>query len=144
MRCIQRQSGAPERGFSLLEVMICLVIIAVAATTFLATLTRNVQLEAMNAETNIAVNAARGVIELAQGLSYAEVSTISPTFEASGLTTDGHTRQLTDADGSTAVGHVTVTEVVGGNRKIVEVEVIWRSATGRDRSIMLMTEVTNY
>lgn len=133
-------------GFSLLEVMICMVVLTVAISIFLASIAKNVQLEAMNSETNIALNAASDVIETARSLDYGEVNhaRIPATFEASGLGNDGHTVTLINTATSTQVGQVTITEDVGQTTKTVHVRVLWRSITGSERSVVLMTEVTSY
>jgi len=133
-------------GYSLLEIMVCLVIIALAITAFVAAITKNVQLEAMNSETNVAVNTAKAIVESVRGMTYAELTegAVPSTFEATGLTNDGHTLRLMDSNGSTQVGHVTITENPQCTCKTAQVDVIWRSITGSDRRIMLMTEVTNY
>ena len=138
--------GSGKRGFTLLEVMVCLAIISVALTAFLTAITQNIQLESMNSETNVAVNAAGSLIETLQAMSYGELNegAIETSFEAAGLTSDGHTLHLVDEDGSREVGHVTITENAQQTRKTVEVEVRWRSATGSERRIRLMTEMTNY
>ena len=135
-----------EAAFSLLEVMVCMVVIIVAITVFLAVLAQNVQLEAMNGETNIALSAAEEVIEHARTLSYGDVgyTLIPATFGASDLTNDGHTLTLTNLAGSTQVGQVTITENAGGTCKTVTARVVWRGATGREHWVMLMMEVTNY
>jgi len=126
--------------------MVCLAIIAVAVTAFLTAITQNVQLEAMNSETNVAVNAAGAMIETVQTLTYAELvdGGVSTSFEASGLTSNGGTLFLTDVSGSRQVGHVTITENPQQTRKTVEVAVRWRSITGGEREIRLMTEMTDY
>ena len=133
-------------GFTLLEVMVCLVILAIAIPAFLGAIAKNVQLEAMNAETNVALSAASAIVETVHGLTYAEVAygPIPQAFEASGLTNDGRALQLTDAAGSTQVGQVIITEDAEATCKTVQVRTVWRSITGSDRSIMLMTEVTSY
>ena len=133
-------------GFSLLEVMVCLVILAVAIPAFLGAIAKNVQLEAMNSETNVALGAANAIVESVQGLTYAEVAygSVPQTFEASGLTNDGRTLQLTTSAGSTQVGQVVITENLAGTSKTVQVRATWRSITGSDRNIMLMTEVSSY
>ena len=133
-------------GFTLLEVMVCLAIISIALTAFLTAITQNVQLESMNAETNVAVNAAGSLVETVQTMSFAELvdGAVASSFEASGLTSEGHTLFLTDSSGSRQVGHVTINTNPEGTRKTVEVAVTWRSATGSDRTIRLMTEVTDY
>ena len=133
-------------GFSLLEVMVCLVILAIAIPAFLGAIAKNVQLEAMNAETNVALGAASAIVETVHGLTYAEVAygAIPQTFEASGLTNNGRTLRLTNSAGSTQVGQVLITENVEQTCKTVQVGTVWRSITGSDRRIVLMTEVTSY
>ena len=135
-----------EAAFTLLEVMVCLVIIAIGITAFLTAITQNVQLEAMNSETKIAINAAQAVIETARTMTYAELSeaAVGETFVATGLTNDGQTLRLTSSEGSDQVGSVTITENPAQTTKTVQVAVVWRSITGGDRRIMLMTEVTSY
>lgn len=133
-------------GFSLLEVMVCMVILTVAITIFIGSVAQNVRLEAMNAETNVALHAASSIIENVHTMTYAEVTsvTLPATFAAEGATTDGRTLQLITSTGSTVVGHVSILENAPQTKKTVEVLVTWRCATGQDRSIMLMTELTNY
>ena len=133
-------------GFSLLEVMVCLVILTVAVTVFVAAVAQNVRLEAMNAETNVALQAASSVIEDIHTMTYAEVvtGTVPETFEAEGATNDGRTLRLIDSMNSTQVGHVTITENGLQTKKTVEASVTWRCATGEDRTIRLMAELTNY
>ena len=133
-------------GFSLLEVMVCAAVLVVAITVFLMAIAQNVQLEAMNAETNIAINAASSVIETVRGLTYAEVTSdnVPPTFEASGLGNDGRLIQLSNTAGSTQVGQAVITENLLGTSRTVHVRVGWRCATGEMRWMTLMTEVTSY
>gem|GEM_PF-3581626 len=135
-----------SRGFSLLEVMVCLAILAIAIPAFLAAIAQNVQLEEMNNELNIAVNAASGILETVQTLGYTQVDYVNlpQHFEATGLGNDGRTVKLTNAAGSTQVGRVIISENAEGTVKIVEVELVWRGITGEERSMRLMTEVTNY
>jgi len=142
----RRPEPVGSAGFSLLEIMVCLVIIVVGITAFLMAVTQNVQLESMNSETKVAINTAQAVVETARTMTYAELTqtALGSTFTATGLTNDGRTLRLTDSIGSDEVGHVTVTENPGGTCKTVQVEVIWRSITGSDRRLMLMTEVTSY
>ena len=139
-------SPGGRRGFALLEVMACAAVLAVAFVMFLSAIVRNAQLEEMNSETNIALHAAGEVIERAQALTYGQVGyvVISPTFEATGQGNDGRTIRLTNSAGSTQVGQVTITENAEGTSKTVHVRVRWRSVTGGNRSMALMTEVTNY
>ena len=140
------QNNALQRGFTLLEVMLCLAILAIAIPAFLAAVVQNVTLEQMNSELNIAVNAACGVIEDVHTLGYSEVlsANLPPTFEATGLTSDGHTVKLTSRANSTQVGRVTITENATRMVKTVQVAITWRGITGGDRTIQLVTEVTNY
>ncbi|KPJ53699.1 MAG: hypothetical protein AMS16_05160 [Planctomycetes bacterium DG_58] len=135
-----------SRGFALLEVMACAAVLTIALVMFLAAIAQNAQLEEMNSETNIALHAAGEVIERVHSLTYGEVgyAAISPTFEATGEGIDGGTIRLTNSAASTQVGQVTITEDVLGTTKTVLVRVLWRSVTGGDRSMTLMTEVTNY
>ena len=139
-------SRSTHAGFSLLEVMICLIVVTVAITIFVAVIAQNVRLEAMNAETNVAMRAATSVIEDVHTLTYAQVGSaeIPATFVAEGATSDGQTLRLINSAASTQVGHVTITENGPQTKKTVEATVTWRCATGEDRTIMLMTEVTNY
>jgi prepilin-type N-terminal cleavage/methylation domain-containing protein len=141
-----QSGGNHQAGFSLLEVMICMVILTVAISMFAAVIAQNVRLEAMNAETNVALSAAQSVIEDVHTMTYAEISsaTVPATFVAQGAANDGQTMLLTSASGSTQVGSVSVTEDAGQTKKTVEVTVTWRSATGGTRSLFLMTEATNY
>ncbi len=134
------------RGSALLEVMACMVVLVIAIAAFLAATAQNIQLEAMNSETNIALNAAASVIEEVRGLDYADVNdvTIPPTFTADGVGTDGITMRLSNSAGSNQVGRVAITQNGEGTCKTVHVTVTWRSATGSDRSLALMTEVTDY
>jgi prepilin-type N-terminal cleavage/methylation domain-containing protein len=140
------EMGTRSAGFSLIEVMICLVVLTVAVTIFVTAIAQNVRLEAMNAETNVALRAAKGVVENVHTLTYAQVTTaeIPATFTAEGATNDGRTMKLIDASGSTQVGSVTITENGPRTKKTVEATVTWRCATGGIREVMLMTEVTNY
>ena len=133
-----------RKGFTLLEVMVCLVIMSIAIPAFLGAIVQNVQLEAMNAETNIALASAQRVVEDIRGMGYDEITVTSLplTFEATGLTNDGKTLKLTNSLNSTQVGVTFIQSLV--NRKVVLVLVRWRSATGEDREIRLMTEVVNY
>ncbi len=133
-------------GFTLLEVMVSIVILTVAATIFLAAIAQNVRLEAMNAETNVALHAAAGIVEDVHTMTYAEVAVgaVPATFVAEGETKDGRTLRLTNSAGSLQVGNVQITENGLHTKKAVEARVTWRSATGEDRSVLLMTEVTNY
>jgi len=133
-------------GFSLLELLACMAVLAVAIGMFLAAISENVQLEAMNSETNIALNAAIDVIESVRSMTYGQINstTVPPTFEASGLASDGRTIRLTASSGSTLVGQAAVTENAEQTSKTVHVRVLWRSITGSDRSVALMTEVTSY
>ncbi len=135
-----------RRGFTLLEVMICLVILAIAIPAFLGTIVQNVQLEAMNNETNIALNAALTVIEDVHVLGYSQVdfANLPQTFEATGLSNDGRTVKLTNSANSIQVGRVIIVENAQSTSKTVQVDVIWRGITGSDRSMTLMMEVTNY
>ncbi|HUW58112.1 MAG TPA: type II secretion system protein [Planctomycetota bacterium] len=135
-----------NRAFTLLEVMVCAAVLVIAITVFLMAIAQNVQLEAMNAETNIALNAANSVIETVRGLTYAEVTAanIPPTFEASGLGNDGRTIRLINAAGSTQVGQAAISENPAGTSRTVQVRVTWRCATGEMRRTTLMTEVTSY
>lgn len=139
-------TGCRDGGFALLEVMVCAVVLTVAIAMFLATIAQNVQLEEMNSETNIALHAAGQVVEEVHSLTYAEVGygAISQTFEASGLGNDNRTIRLMNSAGSTQVGQVTITEDAEGMTRTVHVRVLWRSVTGSDRSMALMTEVTDY
>ena len=134
------------RGFALLEVMACVAVLAIAIAMFLAAIAQNVQLEEMNSETNIALHAADEIVEGVHSLTYGEVgyAVISPTFEATGVGNDNRTIRLTNSAGSTQVGQVTITENAEGTTRTVHVRVLWRSVTGGERSIALMTEVTNY
>ncbi len=140
------EARSARSGFTLLEVMICLVILTVAITVFVTAVAQNVRLEAMNAETNVALRAAQAVIENVHTLTYAQVSDadVPASFVAEGATNDGRTLRLIDETGSTQVGHVIITENGPRTQKTVEATVTWRCATGGTRTIMLMTEVTNY
>lgn len=131
-------------GFTLLEVMVCLAVLAIAIPAFLAAIAQNVQLEQMNSETNIALAAANRVIEDVHALGFEQVDyfSVPQDFEATGLGNDGRTVKLTSGAGSTRVGTVLITPST--NTKTVLVTVTWRSITGSDRSIRLMTEVTSY
>jgi prepilin-type N-terminal cleavage/methylation domain-containing protein len=133
-------------GFSLLEVMICLVILAIALPAFLGAIVQNVQIEAMDNELNIAVNSVTGVIENVHILGYSEVNTtnLPQTFEAAGLGADGQTVKLINSAGSTQVGRVVITENVQGTVRTVQVQVSWRGATGGDRTIQAVAEVNTY
>ena len=139
-------SGSRSPGFSLLEVMVCMVILTVGLSMFMAAVAQNVRLEAMNAETNIALSAAQSIIEDVHTMTYAEITsaTLPATFPAQGATNDGQTLQLINATGSTQVGAVTVTEDGTQMKKTVNVTVSWRSATGGTRTLTLMAEATNY
>jgi hypothetical protein len=94
----------------------------------------------------VALHAANQVIETVHTLTYAEVNatSIPATFVAEGRTTDGATLRLTSSSSSAQVGRVAITENPTGTKKTIEVSVTWRGATGSDRTLMLMTEVTNY
>lgn len=124
----------------------CLAVLAVAIPAFLVAIAQNVQLEAMNNELNIAVNTATSTIEDVHVLGYAEVNTtnLPATFEATGLGSDGKMMRLTNAAGSTQVGRLIITENVAKTSKTVQVDVVWRGVTGEERSLELITEVTNY
>ena len=139
-------SGRPRRGFTLLEVMICLAILAIAIPVFLGAIAQNVQLEAMSNETNIALNAALTVIEDVHVLGYSQVdfTNLPQTFEATGLGNDNRTVKLTNSASSNQVGRVIIVENAQSTSKTVEVDITWRSITGSDRSMALMMEVTNY
>ena len=141
---LQRSVG--ERGFSLLEVIVCLAVLAIAIPAFLGAIVQNVQLEAMNNEMNIAVNTATGIIEEVHTLGYAEVNgtNLPATFEATGLGNDARTVKLTNSAGSTQVGRVIITENAAKTAKTVQVQVTWRGVTGGDMTIELLMEVTNY
>ena len=134
------------RGFSLLEVMVCLVILAIAIPAFLAAITQNIQLEEMNSELNIAVNSATAVIEQVHTLGYAEVNftNLPQTFEATGLGDDGRTVKLTNSAGSTVVGHVVISENTDRTVKTVQVQVVWRGITGGERTMMLLAQSTSF
>ena len=146
MNGLRANRARRSAGFSLIEVMLCLVILTVAVTVFVASVAQNVRLEAMNAETNVALQAASSVIEDIHTMTYAEVvaGTVPETFEAEGATSDGQTLRLTNSANSTEVGHVTITENGVRTKKTVEVAVTWRCATGENRTIRLMAETTNY
>jgi prepilin-type N-terminal cleavage/methylation domain-containing protein len=136
-----------DAGFSLIEVMIAMVVLTVAIAIFMETIAQNVRLEAMNAETNVAVSAANSFIEeKVHPLSYAQViSTSFPqTFVAQGLGNDGGTLRLMTSGGSLQVGTATMSENPQHTKKTVEVTVTWRSATGSNRALLLMTEIVNY
>ena len=141
------QGGLRRRsGFSLLEVMVCLVILAIAIPAFLGAVAKNVQLEAMNNETHIALNSITRVIEDLYMLGYSQVDfdNLPQTFEATGLGNDGRLVKLTDSAASTQVGRVTITENAQNTEKVVQVSITWRSITGSDRSMSLVAEVTDY
>jgi prepilin-type N-terminal cleavage/methylation domain-containing protein len=139
-------SRARCAGFSLLEVMVCLVILSIAVPIFLAGIAQNVQLEQMNTETNIALNTANKVVESVHTWGYVNVvyAYIPQHFEASGLGTDGKTVKLTAKGGSTTVGTTTITENAQKNSKSVTVSITWRSITGSNRTVQLITEISKY
>ena len=143
---IRRYAARGRAGFSMLEVMACLVVLTVAVTIFVGAVAQNVRLEAMNAETNVALHAASSVIEDIHTMTYAEVAigTVPETFKAEGAANDGRTLRLQTSANSPEVGRVTIIENGSRTKKTVEASVTWRSATGADRTILLMTEVTNY
>jgi prepilin-type N-terminal cleavage/methylation domain-containing protein len=66
-RFLRRRRSA--HGFALLEVMVCLAVLAIAIPMFLTAIARNTQLEQMNAETNVATGAAGSVIENVHSLT---------------------------------------------------------------------------
>ena len=143
--------GVPRRGpgddaFTLLEVMAALVVLTVAITAFLAAIAQNVQLEAMNAETVTALNCATKTVETIKNMDFADVKSgsISPTFTAEMIGNDGKTIKLTDTAGSEDVGKVTILGTSDPKATVVLVEVTWRSVTGSERFLRLMTEVTDY
>ena len=133
-------------GFSLLEVMVCLVILSIAIPAFLGAVAQNVQLEAMNNESHIALNAINRVIEDVYMLGYSQVTfdNLPQTFEATGLGNDGRQVKLINSATSTQVGQVTITENAQHSEKVIQVTITWRSITGGDRSMSLIAEVTDY
>ena len=133
-----------DAAFSLLELMIAMAVLTVAVAIFMETTAQGVRLEAMNAETNLAVSAANDIIEQVHTLNYAQVQVGSTPFDAQGLGNDGSMVQLTTSAGSTQVGTATVNENPEHTKKTVEVKVTWRGASGSDRSLLLMTEIVNY
>lgn len=124
----------------------CLAILAIAIPAFLAAITQNVMLEQMNKEQNIAVTAASGIIEQVNTLGYAEVTAtnLPATFEATGMANDGYPLKLSNTANLTQVGQVTITEDAAHMVKTVQVIVTWRGSTGGDRTLELVTVVTNY
>ena len=141
-----RGSRARRGGFTLIEIMLALVVLTVAVTAFLGASVQNVQLEQMNAETVTALNAASEIIESIKSLSFGDVAAggIPETFEAEMTGNDGKVIHLSDSEGSQQVGHVTVSTTSDPKVLQVEVLVTWRSIGGDDRSIRIMTEVTDY
>ena len=137
---------ADHAGFALLEVMAALFVLTVAVTAFLAAIVQNVRLEEMNAESVTAMNAANKLIETIKTMEFADITVagVPATFTAEMTGNDGKTVRLTDASGSNQVGHVTIQNGADPKVRTVLVEVTWRSITGSERTIRLMTEVTDY
>jgi prepilin-type N-terminal cleavage/methylation domain-containing protein len=125
-------------GFSLIEVIFAISVIAIAVIGILSVMLVSVRLQEAARETDLASNSAREQIERIRGTNFA---TIQATFGGTNFTVPG----LPDAAGNSNgvnQGAVTITPLAGDLLDI-QVTVTWRSATGADSQTRLFTQIFN-
>lgn len=70
---LSRRSARPRGGFTLIEVMVCIVILSIAISGFVGSLVATLGMNRTNHETVIARQAAQAMLETIQGRAFTEV-----------------------------------------------------------------------
>ncbi len=146
MRSFRRpcHPGIPESAFTLLELAIAAVVIVVALLGLLAAMAHCARLDAVSAETTIALHGVRERLEIIQAATFSTVAGLKGMPYAIDTTTPSLDR-LQPVPGSAKVLTVTVTQVNAGDPNLLEVRVRadWTGVSGV-RSLGLRTRIANH
>lgn len=115
-----------RKGFTLLELMVAIAILVIAASGLLMALVSCMSLNESNSNLVVAANDARYVLEEIKGLAYDDIGSYSPP-------------SFSNLDGESA--SVTVTDI-DSRIKEVTVEVVWTERQ-RSRSFKLSTRIAS-
>ena len=124
-------------GFTLLEAIIAIIIIAIALMGLISVFARTMTIESINAEENQAMNAARGKMELISLMGYDSVvetfaNASNANFPVAGLTP-------IEGDKDDLAGRVAISDHPGEKRSYVDVTVMveWTGSGGPDNMSIL-------
>ncbi|MFH0963021.1 MAG: type II secretion system protein [Planctomycetota bacterium] len=130
-----------QRAFTLIEVMVAIVILSIAALAFISAHLASVNLQGASRETALALNEARRAIEDIRSRPYAEITqaNVPATFDVA-----QGSSSLTPAQGASHCGSITVSPENANGMKEILVTVRWRSISGNERHIELACQVCDH
>ena len=127
------------KGFTLLELVICMTVLAVAVIGLLTSVVESAYLQKANQETVLALNQARARLEQVKETPYSEVLPGNSTFDC----VQG-SMSLNRINADVPVGTLTIGAEDASGVKQVTVAVVWKSARGRAKTVRLGTYLTKH
>ncbi len=141
-------------GFSLIELMMALTILAVALLALMAGITHCIQQSNTHQEYNIAMAAAQSKLEEIQAVSAEDLDTVEPTYNADPAddpdgdgTAPGNAfavtgLSVTDGDEDGIAGEVVIDDT-DPDLLEVTVQVVWQGPAGAQTDVTLQTMLTH-
>jgi prepilin-type N-terminal cleavage/methylation domain-containing protein len=128
-----------ERGFTVIEVAICLALLVIVVLGMVYVITENSYLEEANKEKILALNCARRMLENVKAQTYEDIVPGNYTFDVS-----EHGIALGRIDPYVPVGMISIGNEDAEGCKPILVTVEWRTARDMPLRVQLQTLVTDH
>jgi len=130
-----------KRGFTIVEVAICLALLVIVAVAMIYVITENSYVEQANKEKILALNYARKMLENVKAYPYEDI--IQDNFPATFNVSENNI-ELKPREGAAACGTLSISNEDAEGVKTILVTIEWQTARGMPLSVQLETSVTEH